>query len=134
MATIKARGLQFSIWVDPGELSSDEKLMFLQDVKALLGFVEPEPLELRERRAIRNALLDYEGRLYHRAQELEHDYSRYVATGWKLERDLADLPAPTSERRKACHAIARLRDGAPLGWHQIWRHGATIFATGKPFR
>lgn len=56
-----------------------------------------------------------------RAKRLERRLRDYAANGWNRERDLAELPAGSSELRRALHEILRMNGGKPLGWTWLLR-------------
>jgi hypothetical protein len=56
-----------------------------------------------------------------RAAELARRYGEYLGNGWKRERNLADLPEPSSTERRLLHRIARLNNGRALCAKQFLR-------------
>jgi len=58
------------------------------------------------------------------AKALARDLDRYASGAWARERDLAELPAGSSDLRRATHRILRLSDGRVLGWRRLLQIGA----------
>jgi hypothetical protein len=74
----------------------------------------------RRRVAVRTAMSLYEGSPSRRAKILERQYRAYLASAWRLERDLESLPHPRSTERVLLHRLARLNEGASLCWRRIF--------------
>jgi hypothetical protein len=68
----------------------------------------------------------YEGSVSRRAKELERRYRDYLASGWRRERDLEELPAPRSIERLLLRRLARVNDGRALCWRHIIRIAGAV--------
>lgn len=53
------------------------------------------------------------------AKALARDLVRYLATAWRHQRDVEELPPDAGRLRAQIHRIARLNDGEALRWRQI---------------
>jgi hypothetical protein len=89
--------------------------------RAELERLRPPPTPAARKKA-RNAAIGRALRLVEagspsgRAKELERQLRAYASNGWPRERDLATLPAGSSELRRAWHQILRLNNGKALSW------------------
>jgi hypothetical protein len=108
----------FRLWIKPG-LSAEERGEAAHAICRIL-VDPPQPPRHRRAVAVRQALNLYQGALSHRAKELEREYRRYLASGWPGERDLESLPHPRTTERFCLHRLARLNEGASLGWRRIF--------------
>jgi hypothetical protein len=81
----------------------------------------PRPHDELRRVAIRTALAQYQGAPSARAKQLARNYATYLSNGWLRECGLETLPDPRSTGRTLLHRLARLNEGASLGWRQILR-------------
>jgi hypothetical protein len=114
----------FRLWIKPG-LSAEE---YQQAAGAICRHLVDPPQSPRHRRAVavRQALNLYEGPVSRRAKELERRYRDYLASGWRRERDLEELPAPRSIERLLLRRLARVNDGRALCWRHIIRIAGAV--------
>jgi hypothetical protein len=113
--------LTYDIDENPGRLTDAEKRAFVCEFEDWLGLSVASRLIMRDR-AVKRALDCYAGLALSRAaKQLEIDLRRYREIGWQRESALIELPAATSELRRAWHQILRLNGGRSLSWSQILR-------------
>lgn len=99
-----------------------EQCAFL--LEALRSPAERRSKQRRERdAALCAAFALFEGSPSGRAKQLQQEFGRYLTDGWPREKNLCELPATTSEKRRALHRAARLAGGRALSW----RHLLSIF-------
>jgi len=85
--------------------------------------VETLPIRRERDRLIREAAARFfpEASLTVSARQLATALGRYATSAdWQRDRDLAELPAVASARRRALHAILRANRCVPLGWRHIY--------------
>jgi hypothetical protein len=114
----------FKVWIDP-DLPPEKRS---ESISAILRYCLDPPRPLAERRAVavRQALgplgpYRCHAAISRRAGELAQRYGEYLGNGWKRERELANLPEPSSLERLLLHRIARLNNGRPLCARQLLR-------------
>jgi hypothetical protein len=116
---MKVEGPRFSLWFAP-DISPDESAIcrYLID--------PPRPLAERRRVAVRQALAQYSGSRFARAEQLAARYQTYLAGAWKREKALEGLPEPRSAERCLLHRIATLNAGRALCWRHIIRIAGAV--------
>jgi hypothetical protein len=120
----------FTLKIRPG--LSPEQRMEVNSALCRIAIDPPRSDAERKRIAIRAAMNLYEGSPFSRANQLADRYRAYLASGWNRERDLESLPDPRSAERTLLHRLARLNDGASLGWRQILRLADESAASETP--
>lgn len=114
----------FRLWIRPG-LSAEEYAEVAHAISRHL-IDPPRPQDERRDVAIRQALgplgpYRCHAAISRRARELEQRYGEYLGNAWKRERNLADLPEPSSTERRLLHRIGKLNDGKALCARQFLR-------------
>jgi hypothetical protein len=117
-------GLKYRFWLAPGASAEERREAAHAICRHLIDPPRPQA-ELR-RVVIRTALNLYEGSVSRRAKELERRYWDYLASGWRRERDLEELPAPRSIERLLLRRLARVNDGRALCWRHIIRIAGAV--------
>ena len=99
--------------------------MPVRDQAALLEALGSRPLPIRRERD--RLICEAAARFYPNARPTlsAKEFARAlgshaISVDWQRDRNIAELPAPASDRRRALHAILRANHGAPLGWRQIY--------------
>jgi hypothetical protein len=108
----------FSLKLRPG-LTAEQRGEVAHAICRILVDPPRSNAELR-RVAVRTAMAQYHGAPTRRAKELEAKFRNYLASGWRLERDLETLPEPRSVGRALLHRLARITGGRSLCWHTIY--------------
>jgi hypothetical protein len=85
-STMKIETPYFSLKLRPG-LTAEQRGEVAHAICRIL-IDPPRPQTELRRVAVRTAMAQYEGSKSRRAKELERHYANYLASGWRIERDL----------------------------------------------
>lgn len=114
--------------VDPTRLARVLAQLAPDDQTWLSEVLEPPSIARQRRLALRDhaigqlgrLMADPSGRVTVTARMIERALTRYLASAWRTERDLLELPSNTRAHHQLLHRVAQLNRGTPLSARSIF--------------